>query len=708
VDCSTLCHEKPVSVRSHPSRLSVLLCILPGLLLFCFQHRVQGQSAHPSLYDSVEVERIRIEGNATFGDGALLLLLNTQETPAGFFVWMYENVGTRFPFAREPRYFDYQDFQDDIQILRQHYLNNGFFSATVEGEYERTEGGRKVNVRFTIEEGPASLIDSVVYRNISSLPGELLSEIHKAPHLRVGRRYRADDVYAERDRIVSILADNGHPRATLDTILVERRLSDQHVVVKLSFRHGRRLYFGRTTEEITGVDELNLARKIIYDRLEFEQGDIYSRRRQNDAEMHLNRLGVFSYVALTAEYPPIGNVDDSLVPMTLELQPRQRFELAPGAVFSNQLNGLTTGAELSFLMRNVFAGAQMLSTRFNLLGRIPDFTSTYLATSQLRFDQPYLFSNRNAGYVAGTYSLVGEKDLAEGSILQLVVGSERYLTRRSTAKLSWTYEISEFSGDAKALLGKGFIAIDTTETINFRNSIRSFSIEQDHTDDLFNPFNGYSLKGIFEEAGYLEQIGVSPLPQEDEARGIRATQYVKLEGVAKYFSDISRNRSTVFGSRVRLGGIFRFGESRAQDLPVPPNRRYYAGGASSIRGWTARELAADSNAAFFGSNALLEVSAELRWHLFPRATDWLGGFWFVFFADAGNLWTEFRDIDLRQTAVAIGFGIRYNLFFGPIRIDFGLKAHNPASEHHAWFWEKQLWGEVVRKGVLQFGIGHAF
>lgn len=661
----------------------------------------------PSLYDSVQVADIRFEGNATFDDGDLLSLLSTQSSPSGFTVWIYENLGSRFPFAQEPRFFDYQTFEDDITVLRQHYKNNGFFSSTVDGSYLRN-GDNTIDVLYTIVEGARSMIDSVSYRNLGALPAAVKGEINRSPLLRPGRRYSADEVYAERNRILEILGNNGFPLASLDSITVERKLSNNNVIVKLSFRHGRQLYFGHITEEIKGVDELNLARKIVYDRLEFKEGEVFSRRRQNDAETNLNRLGVFSYVALTPTLPPIENTQDSLVPMTLELQPRKRFELAPGVIVNNQLNGLTTGGEVSFLMRNVFAGAQTLTTRFNLLGRIPNVTSTYIATSQLRFDQPYLFSNRNSGYVAGTYSLVGEEDLAEGSILQLVVGAERYLSKRSSAKLSWTYEISEFNGDAKALLGKGFINIDTTETINFRNSIRSFSVEEDGTDDLFNPSTGYSLKGILEEAGYFEDIGISPLPQEDDARGIRSTQYVKLEGLAKLFRDLSRNRSTIFGAKLRVGNIMRFGRSREEDLPVPPNRRYYAGGASSIRGWTARELAADTNAAFFGSNALIEASVELRWHLFPTARNWIDGFWLVAFADAGNLWTEFGNIDLAQTAVAIGFGIRYNLFFGPIRVDFGMKAFNPSSDHNRWFWEKQLWGEVIRKGVLQFGIGHAF
>lgn len=678
-----------------------VLLLLPNLSL-----HAQGD---PSYYDSVQVANIRFEGNTTFDENDLRLLLRSQESPAGLWVGIYENLGERFPLAQEPRYFDFQTFQDDIAVLRQFYKNNGFFAATVDGSYVYDEEEQTADVLFSVKEGPSSLIDSVAYRNLGALPPLVQGEINRSQLLRPGRRYSADEIHAERTRILEILGDNGYPRASVDTILVERKVSNNNVIVKITFNYGRRLYFGPITEEIKGVDELNLARQIVYDRIEFKPGEVYSLSRQNNGETNLNRLGVFSYVAFTPEYPKIENREDSLVAMTLELEPRKRFEIAPGLIVNNQLSGLTTGAEISFLMRNVFAGAQTLTTRFNVLGRIPNLTGTYIATSQLRFDQPYILSSKNSGYISGTYSLVGEEDVADGNILQIVLGTERYLSKRSSAKLSWTYEISEFTGDAAKLLGKGYINIDTTETINFRNSIRSFSLEEDGTDDLFNPSTGNFLKVIVEEAGLFEQIGISPLPQGNEARGIRSTQYIKLEGIAKFFSDLSRNRTSIFGLKLRFGGIVRLGKSSEEGLPVPPNRRYYAGGASSIRGWTARELAADPNRLNFGSNDLLEMSAEFRWQLFPNSrNDLIQPFWLVAFADAGNLWTEFNRIDLSQTALAIGFGIRYNFFFGPIRVDFGMKAFNPSASVDPWFWQKNLWSDVVAKGVLQFGIGHAF
>lgn len=683
--------------------MHALRLILTGILICPLSLSAQTD---PTVFDSILVDEIRIEGNETFDDGELMLKLETEEAPSCMSMSLYKSLGSRFPFAAEPSYFDTPTFQADIEALAVFYRNNGFFNARVQGSYERNEAGDGISVLFSISEGAPSLVDSVAHRNIGDLPPDVRAEIASGVILRKGRRYRAEDVAAERARVLRILGNSGFPRASSDSVLVERRLSDNNVLVKLGFRHGRRLYFGKVTEEIKGVDELNLARQIVYERLEFQRGDVYSKEAQYEGETSLNRLGVFSYVRVTPEFPPIENTQDTLVPITLELAPRKRFELAPAVILNNQLDDLTMGGEIAFFMRNVFGGAQTLTTRLNLLGSRTDFTNRYIASSQLTFEQPYLFSNHNSGTISGSYSLVGLNDSTKGNILQITIGARRYFSTRLTGNVSWSYEISEFTGRAQDLLGAGLFGIDTTA--DFRNSIRGVGLEYDQTDDLFNPTQGFALRGLFEEAGFLENLGVSPLPQQDDAAGIRSTEYVKIEGLLRHFHDLSANETTILGFKFRLGGIFRYGRSRDEDIPVPPNRRYYAGGPSSVRGWTSRELAADPTAVNFGSNALLEISTELRWHLWPQTNNWLNGFWLVTFADAGNLWKEFRKIALTETALAFGFGIRYNLFFGPIRADFGLKMYDPASGSHQWFYDKRLWGDLVRKGVFQFGIGHAF
>jgi outer membrane protein assembly factor BamA len=377
------------------------------------------------------------------------------------------------------------------------------------------------------------------------------------------------------------------------------------------------------------------------------------------------------------------------------------------------LRGFTGGVETSFLMRNIIGTAELFTSTIDVLGRIPNFYETYQATAALRFDQPYMFNNDNSWYLSSSYSISREQTLAQGQIFQATMGAQRRLSGRSLGQLSWTYEISRFTGDPKALFGHTvYSGIDLTETINFRNSIRTFMWEKDWTNDFFNPTSGLYLKGTLEEAGYLEKIGISPLPLANDATGMKTTEYYKMEGFFKSFRDISRNATSIVALKLRMGAIIRYGDSKRLELSVPPNRRYYAGGASSIRGWGARQLAADTAFLNIGSNALLESSVELRWQLFPSAKKWLAvepdRIWLVFFADAGNLWEEASLFRFNQIALSVGVGFRYNLFFGPIRVDFGMKAFDPSAPDDKWMFQRRFIDEIVKKGVFQFGIGHAF
>jgi outer membrane protein assembly factor BamA len=146
---------------------------------------------------------------------------------------------------------------------------------------------------------------------------------------------------------------------------------------------------------------------------------------------------------------------------------------------------------------------------------------------------------------------------------------------------------------------------------------------------------------------------------------------------------------------------------------VPFNRRYYAGGSQSVRGWSGRTLSAGGEAQGpFGGNAIVETSAEFRWQLFPGAKN-IYSFepalvWLVGFIDAGNLWGEPSKIRVDEAAIAMGIGFRYNMFFGPIRIDYGVRAYDPGATERQWFYQRAFRAEVLAKGHIFFGIGHAF
>jgi outer membrane protein assembly factor BamA len=683
-----------------------------GLFLACliaFSLVANGQE-RPGYDDSLTVHSIKFEGNTTFSPDELLGQVFLKESPSGFRVFIYNHISERF--GSEPQFFDYDVYSRDIENLKQFYTNNGFFLVAVEGGYKVNRKEMEVDVTYRITEGPASMIDSLVYKYSSPLPPDVMELIDKDRLVKAGRRYSAEALQSEIQRVLTVLGDNGYPNSTSDNVVVERKLSNNNLVVRLPFYFGRRLHFGVITEDIRGVDELNLTRSLLYDRLEFRTGEVWSNSRKETGIQNLHRLGVFSNVQVLTQAFPSQTDTVTSVPVTLLLYPKKRHDLEPGILFNNYFGRLNAGLEITHVFRNVFGAAQTLTTKLGGLTKLPyiQFSpfdiqmDAYQLQLQVRYDQPYFSSSKNSFYLAGSYLIARETDLYEGNIITGSVGFSRRFTDEHTGAVDWTLEQSDYSKISHSLVNSPFAKYDTSG-INYFNSILSLSWTFDRTDDFFNPTGGMSLKGIVEEAGLFT------LALKDLLSQYKTTEYVKLEGLGKWFADLSRNKTSILGLKLRVGGIFRWGDTKASDVPIPFNRRYYAGGSTSVRGWPIRELAADTLIASFGGNSLVESSLELRWKAFPGSKKFLfidpTLMWFVFFVDAGNLWSEVDKMRADQFAMAFGIGLRYNIIV-PLRIDFGMKLFDPTARSHRWMWDKRFFPETVASGILQLGIGNSF
>ena len=230
--------------------------------------------------------------------------------------------------------------------------------------------------------------------------------------------------------------------------------------------------------------------------------------------------------------------------------------------------------------------------------------------------------------------------------------------------------------------------------------------------------NAYTIKFNIETAGNL-LAGVtdlfSPKYTDDGKRkfcGIAFAQYVKGDfDFAKSFR-IDKNNSVAF--HAALGIAYPYGNSNI----LPFEKRYFAGGANSVRGWSVRSLGpgayngADKSINFINQSGdiKLDLSLEYRAFLFWK----LNG---AFFIDAGNIWTirdyadqpggAFRINEFyKQVAVAYGIGLRMNLDFFIIRFDAGMKAINPAytgSRHYPIIHPK-----LKRDFAFHFAVGLPF
>jgi outer membrane translocation and assembly module TamA len=180
--------------------------------------------------------------------------------------------------------------------------------------------------------------------------------------------------------------------------------------------------------------------------------------------------------------------------------------------------------------------------------------------------------------------------------------------------------------------------------------------------------------------------------------------YFKAFFQASAFRRLDDSARAVVAARAMLGAARGFprtvevvddrGEAVTEVVEdLPASQRFYAGGATTVRGFQLDRLGVDEiltpDGLSRGGNGLLVFNVEVR-----RAVAQVFGrsFGVVGFIDSGNVWARAKDLDLTRLRVAPGFGIRYDSPLGPLRFDIGFKtARNTyASGRRENGWEYHL------------------
>ena len=201
-------------------------------------------------------------------------------------------------------------------------------------------------------------------------------------------------------------------------------------------------------------------------------------------------------------------------------------------------------------------------------------------------------------------------------------------------------------------------------------------------------------------------------------------QYLRFVGDFRRYRPVSR--TTVLAWKF-IGGV---AHPTGRATVVPFDRRFYSGGASSVRGWRLRELG--PGAASFSSSATadagttnilggdikLEASAELRSTFLRNAltANWI----FALFTDVGNVWfgprnPGFRNLEaddptgrfafsrfFKEMGIGSGLGLRVSWEYLVVRFDLAYRVYDPARPGDG------LFPKGLRDPTPYFGIGHAF
>jgi hypothetical protein len=194
---------------------------------------------------------------------------------------------------------------------------------------------------------------------------------------------------------------------------------------------------------------------------------------------------------------------------------------------------------------------------------------------------------------------------------------------------------------------------------------------------------------------------------------IAYAQYAKI--------DFDISKSICFSDRASLAMRFALGVAYpyGNSDVLPYEKRYFGGGANSVRGWSVRSLGPgsfvgnDGNIDFINQtgDVKLDMSVEMRMRLFWKFDGAL-------FVDAGNIWTlrdykeqpggQFRwDTCWEQIAVSYGLGLRLNLNYFLLRLDAGMKAINPAYQDTKRHYPI-IYPNFNRDFALHFAVGLPF
>lgn len=164
---------------------------------------------------------------------------------------------------------------------------------------------------------------------------------------------------------------------------------------------------------------------------------------------------------------------------------------------------------------------------------------------------------------------------------------------------------------------------------------------------------------------------------------IAYAQYVKVDLDATHLFKL--NTASEVAIHGGLGVAYPYGNSSI----LPFEKRYFSGGANSVRGWSVRSLGPGSYSGKDGRIDFINQTGDIKLDFNLEYRTFI--FWKIYgaaFVDAGNIWTirnydaqpggQFKfDTFLKQMAVAYGAGIRFNFGYFILRFDCGMKAVNP-------------------------------
>ena len=485
-------------------------------------------------------------------------------------------------------------------------------------------------------------------------------------------------------------------------------------------------------------DDRYLRASVLEESCFISPGKQYNSKDVDRTYEAFGRLGIVKFVNI--ELVPVGEIDGKIWLDAYVLLSRTKPQTASVSLEGTNSEGdFGFGVGLGYQHRNVFKGSEILNAKFkasyeslsgDLSGFINDNYSEYQAELGIRypkFKAPFLKRSFKQKILAQTEFGLNFNYQERPEYTRVIAGAGwRYLWSERTNKTRHTFNLMDLNYVNLPKSKGSFIE-------NISNPLLRYSYEDHlimrmgysyyHSNKkepnmmrkLYQP-DVYTIRVAAETAGNL-LYGISNLIGQDKEDGtykvvgINYSQYFKVD--ADYSFTHSFNPKSSLAFHVGVGAAMPYGNSKV----LPFEKRFYAGGANSVRGWGVRTLGPGSYFATNSVNSFIYQCGDIRLDLNLEYRAKL--FWVLelgAFIDAGNIWTirEYEDQPggvfkfnkfYEQIALSYGLGIRMDFTYFLLRLDVGMKAHNPASGQERWPLLHPDWG---RDSAFHFSVGYPF
>jgi outer membrane protein assembly factor BamA len=647
-------------------------------------------------HQNKEIKRIRFVGGEPFTTDTLQSMTDSQPTHCDLL-----GLPICIPFlsfTRAVHRLNIEAVRRDVARIAGFYRREGYFGTTVIPRAEPLgDSENDISLTFVVRRGDPITLDSLTIDGTEGIldPDSLARRLPLQP----GELFDVAEFEASADQVVRDLQARGYAYADLLRNFTVDTLADR-AVASLTAIPGVQVHVDSVI--VRGAD--NLGRRATIRQLSIRKGQLLRLDRLVTSQSNLYRLEIvqLASVAVAPDSLQKAPADSATATVLVNISevPVNQAEAAVG--YGNVECGR---AEAAWTNRSFGGGARKLNvtTSASKIG-IGGFTNAGLAGSICQAFRRDTFENkldyRVATELTQPFFISASNQLALSFYAERISEPQVYqrqaeggrlaITRRlaTRTQLVGSVDIERAQTVASPVLFCSTFQVCVPEDFEritqprYRNTI-GLSFARDRTDNPINAARGYLLRsGVAWAAPWLSS----------------EVTFVRWSGEAAIYRSL--RRGWVFAGSLRLGNFFRTASldpERGRDDFLPPEERFYAGGATTVRGYDRNALGpgvyvtdslvigtdgkptpARGSATFFpvGGTSLSMVNAEIRFPSpFLRRQLRLAAFVDGGVVGTGNVW----NLDPQDMRFTPGVGLRIATPVGPARVDVAYDPYAPVS-----------------------------